>query len=138
MYKFSQRSIDNLQSCHVELVCLFREVIQFQDCSIICGHRAEKEQTIAYDQGFSKLEFPNSRHNLKPSMAVDVVPYPIVWKDYKRFYRFAYIVKEIARRKNIPIRWGGDWDGDDDFTDQSFMDFPHFELTGVNYIIGEF
>jgi peptidoglycan L-alanyl-D-glutamate endopeptidase CwlK len=45
-----------------------------------------------------------------------------------RFYYLAGMVKERARNLNISIRWGGDWDGDYRFFDQTFYDLVHFEL----------
>jgi peptidoglycan L-alanyl-D-glutamate endopeptidase CwlK len=40
-------------------------------------------------------------------------------------------VSEILYKKGMiehHIRWGGDWDGDQDFRDQTFDDLAHFEL----------
>ena len=64
-------------------------------------------------------------------MAVDVVPYPIDWKDRARFYHFVGFVRGIASQKGIKIRTGADWDGDHLFNDQTFHDLPHFELLEV-------
>ncbi len=61
-------------------------------------------------------------------MAVDIAPYPIDWKDHKRFYYLAGIVKGVASQMGIKVRWGGDWDSDNDLNDQSFMDLGHFEI----------
>ena len=47
----------------------------------------------------------------------------------KRFVDFAGYVKGVAEDLGIAIPWGGDWDGDGDFSDQRFHDLPHFELT---------
>lgn len=44
-----------------------------------------------------------------------------------RFYYLAGLLKGIAFVKGIPWRSGCDWDGDGDFTDQSFDDLPHHE-----------
>lgn len=46
----------------------------------------------------------------------------------KRWYIFAGIVKGVALAMGISIRWGGDWDNDNNFDDQTFNDLPHFEL----------
>lgn len=67
-------------------------------------------------------------HNKTPSLAVDVAPWPIDWNDKNRFYHFAGRVQGIAQMFNIKIRWGGDWDSDNDLKDQNFYDLPHFEL----------
>ena len=63
-----------------------------------------------------------------PSLAADVVPYPIDWEDHQRFYMFVGIVQGIAASMNIKIRCGADWDGDMEIKDQNFHDLPHFEL----------
>ena len=68
-----------------------------------------------------------------------MAPYPVIWPDQqptielqiaamKRFVYFAGYVKRVADDLGIAIRWGGDWDGDGDFSDQTFHDLPHFEL----------
>jgi hypothetical protein len=61
-------------------------------------------------------------------MAVDVAPYPIDWEDTKRFYHFAGFVQATAKQLNIPIIWGGDWNNNNNFKDQTFNDLVHFEL----------
>lgn len=129
MPRFGKRSRTNLSQCHKDLQRLFNEVIKRFDCSIICGHRDKKAQDKAYEQGFSKLEFPFSKHNKKPSEAVDAVPYPIDWDNVKRMYYFAGYVRGIAEKLNIKIRTGADWDGDFEIKDQKFHDVPHFELS---------
>jgi hypothetical protein len=40
----------------------------------------------------------------------------------------AGLVKGIALQKGYVIRWGGDWSGKALFKDQTFNDYPHFEL----------
>lgn len=127
-YKFSRRSLENLSQAHPKFQQLFNEVINLVDCSVICGFRDEKEQNRAYASGVSRVKWPRSMHNKVPSLAVDVVPYPLDWKDYKRFFYFAGVVKAVAAQLNIPIRWGGDWNGNQIFTDERFSDLPHYEL----------
>lgn len=130
MPKFSKVSQDRLKTCDQRLQDLFNEVIKNYDCSIICGHRGQADQDKAYNEGKSKIKWPNGKHNSNPSRAVDVAPYPIDWNDTKRFYHFAGYVKATADQMGIKIRWGGDWDSDNDFKDNSFNDTPHFELIG--------
>lgn len=128
MPSFGTRSRNNLDEAHEDLQILFKEVIKHYDCSVICGHRSKADQNKAFFDGRSKLKFPRSKHNSLPSNAVDVVPYPIDWKDMDRFYHFAGFVFGVAVMLDIDLRWGGDWDQDTDLHDQSFMDLPHFEL----------
>lgn len=128
MNKFSKQSLDRLKTCEPELQELFHHVLQVHDCTILEGHRTEETQDEYFRTGKSKVEYPNSKHNTYPSRAVDCAPYPIDWNNTKRFYYFAGIVKGVAEHMGLVIRWGGDWDGDNDLDDQSFMDLVHFEL----------
>ena len=128
MYKYSKRSIKKLESAHPDLQQLFNEVIKIIDCTVIFGHRTEAEQEEQHRLGHTSLHFPRSNHNKIPSLAVDVVPYPIDWHDRERFVYLAGIVKGIASQLGIKLRWGGDWDSDNELHDQTWMDLPHYEL----------
>lgn len=128
MYHYSKISKKRLQECDQRLQQVFNEVIKKWDCSIICGHRSEKDQTSVYNSGLSKLQYPDSKHNEFPSKAVDVAPYPINWNDLGSFYMFAGYVIRVAEEFNIKLRYGGDWDTDKKTTDQSFNDLLHFEI----------
>lgn len=133
MPKFSLQSEERLKTCHNNLYRLFEEVVKNYDCTIIEGYRSPEKQDEAFKNKKSKLK--SGKHNLTPSYAVDVSPYPIPanWgaKDYRelaRFYHFAGYVKAKAEFLGIKIRWGGDWDSDNVFSDQTFNDLVHFEL----------
>lgn len=128
MPKFGKRSRANLATCHPDLQRLFNEVINHYDCSILCGHRSEEKQDEAYREGKSTVQWPNSKHNVYPSIAVDVAPYPIDWEELRRFYMFVGIVRGVAAAMGINIRCGADWDGDMEVKDQNFHDLPHVEL----------
>jgi peptidoglycan L-alanyl-D-glutamate endopeptidase CwlK len=126
--EFSGQSKQKLESCHPELQRLFREVIKHYDCTVTCGHRNQADQEEAFRTGKSTLRFPSSKQNTIPSLAVVVVPFPIDWKDMKRFYHFAGFVRGVAAHMGINIRSGLDWNGNMNFKDENFHDAPHFEL----------
>jgi len=133
MYRYGKYSRARLITCHPDLQKLFWEVIKEIDTTIVCGHRDEEAQNDAYEEKKSKLRFPESKHNYYPSMAVDAAPYcskikGIPWNDIEAFKSFAKIVFKKADELNLKVRWGGDWDGDKDLSDQTFNDYPHFEL----------
>ena len=128
MATFGTSSKRKLKTCHPLLQLLFNEVIKGFDCSVLCGHRTEEDQRIAYEKGNSKVKFPNSKHNSQPSIGIGVAPYPINWKDIDRHYYFAGYVRGVADRLGIPIRYGGDWDDDMQVKDENFKDLVHFEL----------
>lgn len=148
MPRFGRGSQSQLATAHPVLQRLFQRVILDYDCVVIKGHRGQQEQDRAFAEGASKLKFPNGNHNAYPSNAVDVAPYDVSlkgvnWKtkvldagkldkevlaNLCRFYHFAGMVKGVALLMGITIRWGGDWDGDNYFNDQTFNDLVHFEL----------
>ena len=134
MPSFSKISQKRLDTCHQDIQTIFHYVIKVFDCTIVCGHRGEIDQNRAYDEGKSQLTFPKSKHNKTPSMAVDVVPYPIEWKNTNRMRYFAGRVMGIADMLKKydaiehTLRWGGDWDRDTELKDNRFNDMPHFEL----------
>ncbi len=128
MPRFSQRSLDRLETCDERLQRIFTEVIRITDCTVLDGHRGRERQNELYASGASQLRYPRSKHNGLPSLAVDVAPYPLDWDDLPRFYRFAGVVFGVAGMLDIPLRWGGDWDRDWDLKDNRFNDLPHFEI----------
>lgn len=96
------------------------------DFTVLCGFRGKEEQDAAFASGHSKLEFPKSKHNISPSHAVDIAPYPIDWNDWHRFDTLAGIVRRhwgvipVAERMGYELVWGGGW--------ANFPDRPHWEL----------
>jgi peptidoglycan L-alanyl-D-glutamate endopeptidase CwlK len=126
---FGEESKRKLATCDPRLIALFNEVIKHWDCRVTCGYRNKEDQDLAYKRRNSTKKWPNSKHNIEPSIAVDVVPYPVNWGDINRFYMFSGFVLGVASQMGIKIRTGADWDGDGDIQDQLLIDLPHFELT---------
>ncbi len=128
MPSYGARSRANLAEAHPALQAVFNAVIPHFDHAVIEGHRGQAEQDAAFHSGKSKLRFPQSKHNRTPSLAIDACPWPVDWNDHRRFYLFAGFVLATAAALGVRLRWGGDWDGDLAWKDQSFHDLPHFEL----------
>jgi len=147
MPEFGASSKVKLMTCHPDLVRLFNEVVNAYDCQVIDGARTEADQEDKVKRGFSKTL--DSKHVVSQehplSRAADVAPYPVVWPlkldayptpaelnqyvhTIGRFYDFHGFVLATANLLGIKIRWGGDWDMDKDFMDQTFDDLDHFEL----------
>lgn len=127
---FSERSKSILRTCDPQLQTLFDSIILEFDCIVTCGHRMEQQQADLFHRNLSKLEWPDSKHNLRPSKAIDVYPWPIDWKDRDRFHYFAGFVMGKASHLGYNLRWGGDWDKDWQVRDNVFDDLGHFELIG--------
>jgi peptidoglycan L-alanyl-D-glutamate endopeptidase CwlK len=139
MGQFSKISQERLATCHPQLVRLMTIVVQTYDIVIVYGFRTEEAQNRVFAEGKSRLKFPFSKHNktlidgTPYSEAVDAAPFntkelPIDWNDAKSFIYLGGYILGVARGLDIPLRWGGDWDGDRNMRDQTLIDLPHFEL----------
>ncbi len=152
MPKFSESSMQKLQTCDPDLQALFNYVIKHFDCTIVFGYRTPGKQfelfkkgrklkngiwiienekrIVTYKDGYKKL----SKHNTDPSNAIDAVPYPIDFDNMKRMRYFVGYVKGIARMLkdyggiDNEIVTGIDWDDDTILTDQRMVDAPHFQV----------
>jgi len=129
---FSKRSLNNLKTCHQQLQNLMYRAIEQIDFTVLEGHREKELQDRYVREGKSQLEWPKSKHNADPSLAVDIVPYPIDYSQRERFYFQVGHITGLAERMGIPIRVGMDWDGDYRLVpydeDETFLDMPHVEL----------
>jgi len=121
MPRFSKRSQERLKTCHKDIQAICNDAIEIIDFSVIWGRRNEEEQTKAYNEGYSKAKYGESKHNVEPkSEAVDLLPYPSGWGDKEQFYLLAGVIKACAHKRKIKIKWGGEF--------KSFFDGAHFEI----------
>ena len=130
MFTLSRKSKERLSTCHPDLQRVVNILITIADVTVLCGHRGQAEQDEAYKNGKSDLQWPKGKHNSIPSMAVDIAPFPLDWSDTFRFTYIAGMVVGIGAALGLNIRWGGDWDSDEDLKDNISDDLPHFELAG--------
>ncbi len=126
-YHFGPKSRERLSSCHEDLKRLMEAAISHPDCpmdfSILTGHRGQRDQDAAFARGASNLRFPQSKHNRRPSLAVDIAPWPLDWNDIEAFVRLGAHIKRVGAEIGVTVEWGGDW--------RRFKDYPHYELNGV-------
>jgi len=147
---FSKLSRSRLMTCHPDLITIAETAIKYYDFSVICGKREKIEQEAAYKKGYSKLHYPDSRHNQSVIMkddsisdAMDLAPYSnklkaVDWDNLEAFRFLGGLIIGISEmlysegKIHHRVRWGGDWNGYkdyyNDFKDQKFIDLPHFEL----------
>lgn len=120
------RSLERLLSCDIELQRLVHAIAEdidarpgllVHDITVVCGHRGKKDQDHCFAVGTSKLEWPHSKHNAYPSLAVDLAPYPTDWtaKGRPAFEELRKRVQAVANDLNIKIR-------------HISWDWPHTEL----------
>jgi peptidoglycan L-alanyl-D-glutamate endopeptidase CwlK len=135
MPHFSQRSFSKLSTCHIDLQVVFFEVIKFFDCKVLEGHRNQEDQDAAYERGASQLRWPDGKHNAQPSLAVDVVPWPIPdWNKTAEFVYFGGFVMGVAHRLfeegkvAHKLVYGGDFNQNERISDDNFKDYVHFQI----------
>ncbi len=124
MARFGYRSRLHLKTCDQRLQDLLNDVIERIDCAVLCGHRDEAAQTTAFLSGVSEVQWPDSRHNSRPSTAVDVVPWPLSWDlgdpaVKQTWVELADEIKATAARHGLEIEHGADW---------RMRDWPHFQI----------
>lgn len=130
-YTYSGRSITNLNTCHPKLQLLMLEAIKHRDISVIEGHRGEEKQNEYFQAGKSKKQWPDSKHNKLPSLALDAIPCPTKpedWNNREFWIEWGSWLRGLADGLGIPIVCGIDWDRDHSSNDQTFFDGPHIEL----------
>ena len=142
-FEFGKTSQERLDTCEEPLIRVMSRAIEVTlvDFAVLCGRRTEEKQNRAFDKGHSKVKFPWSRHNKKPSGAVDVGPYDrtiegrIPWlhdtlphaeyvRRVKMWYELAGVIHAVAAEMNVPIEWGGRW--------STIVDLPHWQLRKGN------
>lgn len=148
-YKFGKRSLKKIEACHKDLQKIMKLAISRSriDFGISEGHRSLSRQYQLYLEGKTKIDgrSKRSKHNYSPSLAADIYVYhPNLYTRQKLVYdtkHLSYVAgviisctKELIEKGEIyhDIRWGANWNknGIIDY-DQSFDDYPHFELVNL-------
>jgi hypothetical protein len=108
MKELSQESLEKLGTCSSELQRLFMEVSKYSPCTVVCGFRNEEDQNALFNSGNSEKKFPNSKHNVFPSLAVDVIPYDeqSQYPSRERLNFFGGYVIGVADQLGIKLNWG--------------------------------
>lgn len=146
--KLTKTEITRYASCHEDLQLLFDEtrkellaaqspVLEPIDIFLVCGHRGQKEQDEALKNGFSKLRFPNSKHNKIKSLGLDFCPFvnkKLEWNE-KHFKLVLNVMMRLAdklvEQKQVShnFRFGADFNQDGVIGNDRFIDMPHVEIT---------
>jgi len=129
MPHFGTVSKRKLSQCDEKLQRIAYVSITGYGFTVVCGHRNEKDQTTAYENGFSKKKFPDSKHNSTPSKAFDVIPDAGGWNaGREQFILMIGMIKGVALTLGIPIRCGIDFNSNNNLQDDNFIDSAHVEL----------
>lgn len=98
---------------------------------IASGYRTPAEQLALFNSGRSQRR--DSAHSR--GMALDVIHSVRGWNVPDDFWiNLAAVGFEVARKRDLPLRWGGDWNGNGVPVKldpkESFWDAAHFEIKG--------
>lgn len=130
-YRWGKKSLENLSQAHTILQHLADKALDIskQDLKVICAFRGEAEQNKAYEEGKSKLKWPKSLHNSRPSLAIDVVPLPLDWNNIAAFEEMVECFEEAWYLLDKDITKGWVLQCGADF---SFNDYPHFQIKRIH------
>jgi peptidoglycan L-alanyl-D-glutamate endopeptidase CwlK len=134
--KLSERSLRRLEGVHPDLVEVVHHAAELatkagMDFGVGEGMRSLARQKQLVTEGKSKTL--NSRHLTGHAVDLWVYKDGIVTWAQKEYLALSKIILQAAKDRGIPLRWGGDWDGDGDSKDERFFDGPHYELPAKYY-----
>lgn len=136
MPKFSEQSRKLLNQCHPDIIIVCNELIKYVDFKVLPSTiRTLEEQKKFVAEGKSKTM--DSKHLIGEkrdrSDAIDITFCPVDFtKEKRKFYLAGYFLGIAKMLKAFGIiksefRWGGDWNRNNNFDDQTFNDYEHFE-----------
>jgi len=132
MRQWGTRSLRVYQTLDPRLQNLCNEIlVEYSNISLLYGYRGRVLQNRLFQEKKSKLRFPDSKHNTRPSLAVDIAPWPYPINDNILFGALGFlggIATVLARRDGLPLVWGGDWNVNGSMVDNTFNDYFHIEL----------
>ena len=124
-FRFSSRSLRNLEGVHPDLVAVAHRALQLTEIDFLVteGLRTREKQIELVKAGASRTT--RSRH--LTGHAIDVAAWVaggVRW-DWPLYDEISRAFKQAAFELKVPIVWGGDW--------KSFRDGPHYELSRTEY-----
>ena len=130
MFKFSQKSLNNLQGVKPELVKVVKRALELSpvDFGVRAGLRTVEQQRENVRKGVSQTM--NSKHITGD--AVDLYPsvLPAGWQtNPKVWLPVLNAVKQAADEQGVKLRYGINWKNDPNLPiETKFIDAPHVEL----------
>ena len=147
-FRFGTTSLGRLATVHPKLQRVVSRALELSpiDFMVLEGVRTVERQRELYGQGRTTAQCTAagiSAKYAKPHLnkvtwtlnsnhftgrAVDLVPWPVDWRDLAKFDAIAKAMFAASAELGIGIRWGADWDQDGKSREKGETDSPHFEL----------
>lgn len=112
---------EKLATAHPDLATWFRTAVKpnYPDAHVSWGYRDQADQEAAFQDGKTKLHFPNSAHNKVPARALDL--FQINAAGVAAWQPLFFAAISDRNKLDYPhIIWGGNW--------KTLGDGDHFEL----------
>ena len=120
MPKYGRISTGRKETCTQNLQDVFDDVIYMlpwtdpesgitiHDAAILCGHRGENAQNLAFMMETSQVKWPDSKHNSMPSKGIDAGAYHaekphIHWNDFDEMEAFKRLVFMCAEKRGVKL-----------------------------------
>lgn len=155
-FELTKRDLDRLAPVHPDLRLVIMDAAK--TCPIVFmvveGLRSREQMMANYGKGRTAAELArhgipasyarpgdrkvtwlrnpfNSKHAKQAdgfSHAVDLLPAPYDWKDAKLFEVVNAHIQAAAKKRQIRVRWGADWNQNGKPREKGETDSPHWEL----------
>ncbi len=119
LHPWGPKSAEVLSTLHPDLLFIANKLANVYNVSAISGYRGKEEQTEYYNKG-TGVSWPTSNHNVRPSLALDIIPWPTQYDSIPHFDMMLGAVEAIAAEQRIAIRLGKHF--------SYRQDYPHIEL----------
>lgn len=136
-FRFSRKSLDNLQGVNLRLSQVVYRALEITDIdfAVTSGLRTAAQAAANRAKGTSYIK--HSKH--EDGLAVDLTPYvngkPVEGKesDWPYFYQLSKWMFQAASELGIKIEWGGNWEKVKvNGKWESFKDGYHYQLSDCN------
>ena len=136
MYRLGKRSLLRLEGVHPDLVRVVKRAIGMTtiDFTVLEGVRSQVRQMELFQSGASKTM--NSRHLTGHAVDLGAWMFGEVSWHWPLYYKINKAMKLAMLEESVLLRWGGDWDSDGDYEDETWRDGPHYELPWKDYPVG--
>lgn len=142
-FAYGETSKSRLITCRAEIQRVMNRAADYVNIAIMEGARSDARQIELYAMRVGRAQervtlidgvTQKSKHQVTEaeplSKAVDFVPWPQQYSDRELMVELGRFIVGLGAGMGIELRWGGDWNGNFDRTDQRFHDLPHIELIG--------
>lgn len=104
-YNWGKKSREVLATLTPDLIYLMNKLADIRNVSLISGFREEQEQNEYYRRG-TGVRWPFSKHNVYPSQAVDVVPWPTQYDSIEELDMMLGSIQALSHVLKITVRLG--------------------------------